>query len=38
MRDALSILDQAIASTPDRLTLEAVRSLIGAAPASALEP
>jgi len=37
MRDALSILDQAIASTPGHLTLEAVRALIGAAPASALE-
>ncbi len=37
LRDALSILDQAIASTSDHLTLESVRSLIGAAPASALE-
>ncbi|MGA9530049.1 MAG: DNA polymerase III subunit gamma/tau [Terriglobales bacterium] len=37
MRDALSILDQAIASTAEHLTLDAVRSLIGAAPASALE-
>ncbi len=37
MRDALSILDQAIASTSDHLTLEAVRSLIGSAPATALE-
>ncbi len=37
MRDALSILDQAIASTSEHLTLDAVRSLIGAAPASALE-
>jgi DNA polymerase III subunit gamma/tau len=37
MRDALSILDQAIASTSDHLTLDSVRSLIGAAPASALE-
>src|SRR5208283_3185563 len=37
MRDALSILDQAIASTPGHLTLESVRNLIGAAPASALE-
>ncbi|HUB03119.1 MAG TPA: DNA polymerase III subunit gamma/tau [Terriglobales bacterium] len=37
MRDALSILDQAIASTPGHLTLEAVRGLIGAAPAHALE-
>jgi DNA polymerase-3 subunit gamma/tau len=33
----LSILDQAIASTADRLTLEAVRALIGAAPAGVLE-
>ena len=37
MRDALSILDQAIASTSEHLTLDAVRSLIGAAPAGALE-
>jgi DNA polymerase-3 subunit gamma/tau len=37
MRDALSILDQAIASTTDRLTVESVRSLIGSAPAAALE-
>ncbi len=37
MRDALSILDQAIASTSDRLTVESVRSLIGSAPAAALE-
>ncbi|MGO9405527.1 MAG: DNA polymerase III subunit gamma/tau [Terriglobales bacterium] len=37
MRDALSILDQAIASTADRLTAESVRSLIGSAPAAALE-
>ena len=37
MRDALSILDQAIASTSDRLTADAVRSLIGSAPAAALE-
>jgi DNA polymerase III subunit gamma/tau len=37
LRDALSILDQAIASTTDALTLDAVRSLIGAAPATALE-
>jgi DNA polymerase III subunit gamma/tau len=37
MRDALSILDQAIASTADHLTLDSVRGLIGAAPASALE-
>jgi DNA polymerase-3 subunit gamma/tau len=37
MRDALSILDQAIASTADRLSLESVRRLIGIAPASAME-
>ena len=37
MRDALSILDQAIASTSGRLTLDSVRSLIGSAPAAALE-
>ncbi|MGB6386990.1 MAG: DNA polymerase III subunit gamma/tau [Terriglobales bacterium] len=37
LRDALSILDQAIASTSDHLTLDSVRSLIGAAPAGALE-
>jgi DNA polymerase-3 subunit gamma/tau len=37
MRDALSILDQAIASTSDHLTLDSVRSLIGSAPATALE-
>ena len=37
MRDALSILDQAIASTSDHLTAESVRSLIGSAPAAALE-
>ncbi len=37
MRDALSILDQAIASTSEHLTLDAVRSLIGSAPAGALE-
>jgi DNA polymerase-3 subunit gamma/tau len=37
MRDALSILDQAIASTSDRLTPESVRSLIGSAPAAAPE-
>ena len=37
LRDALSILDQAIASTADHLTLDAVRSLIGSAPAAALE-
>jgi DNA polymerase-3 subunit gamma/tau len=37
MRDALSILDQAIASTSDNLTADSVRSLIGSAPAAALE-
>src|SRR5258705_763494 len=37
LRDALSILDQAIASTSDHLTLDSVRSLIGAAPAAVLE-
>jgi DNA polymerase-3 subunit gamma/tau len=37
MRDALSILDQAIASTGDHLTLDSVHSLIGSAPAAALE-
>ena len=37
MRDALSIMDQAIASTAGHLTLESVRGLIGAAPSSALE-
>ena len=37
IRDALSILDQAIASTAEHLTLESVRQLIGAAPATALE-
>src|SRR5438445_1782427 len=37
LRDALSILDEAIASTSDHLTLDSVRSLIGAAPATALE-
>ena len=37
MRDALSILDQAIASASGHLTLESVRSLIGTAPAAALE-
>ncbi|MGA9642006.1 MAG: DNA polymerase III subunit gamma/tau [Terriglobales bacterium] len=37
MRDALSILDQAIASTTENLTLDSVRSLIGSAPAAALE-
>jgi DNA polymerase-3 subunit gamma/tau len=37
LRDALSILDQAIASTSDHLALDSVRSLIGSAPAAALE-
>src|ERR1700687_4439054 len=37
LRDALSILEQAIAATSDHLTLGSVRSLIGAAPATALE-
>ena len=37
MRDALSILDQAIASTSGHLTADSVRSLIGSAPAAALE-
>ncbi len=37
MRDALSILDQAIASTSEHLTVDSVRSLIGSAPATALE-
>ncbi len=37
LRDALSILDQAIASTADHLTADSVRGLIGSAPAAALE-
>jgi DNA polymerase III subunit gamma/tau len=37
MRDALSILDQAIASSNARLTADSVRSLVGAAPAHTLE-
>ena len=37
MRDALSILDQAIASSSGRLTAESVRGLVGAAPAHILE-
>ena len=37
MRDALSILDQAIASATGRLTADAVRNLVGAAPAHILE-
>src|SRR5208337_2759800 len=37
MRDALSILDQAIASGGGRLTTDDVRQLIGAAPSATLE-
>jgi DNA polymerase-3 subunit gamma/tau len=37
MRDALSILDQAIASTSDGVTAEGVRQLVGAAPSHTLE-
>ena len=37
MRDALSILDQAIASSTTRLTAESVRQLVGAAPSGILE-
>ena len=37
MRDALSILDQAIASSPGRLTADTVRQLVGTAPSSVLE-
>jgi len=37
MRDALSILDQAIASCEGRLTAESVRQLVGAAPSGVLE-
>ena len=37
MRDALSILDQAIASASGRVTAESVRNLVGAAPAGILE-
>ncbi len=37
MRDALSILDQAIASCGDRITVESVRQLVGAAPSGLLE-
>jgi DNA polymerase-3 subunit gamma/tau len=37
MRDALSILDQAIASSSGKLTAESVRNLVGAAPAHTLE-
>jgi len=37
MRDALSILDQAIASSAGRLTAEQVRNLVGATPSGVLE-
>ncbi|MGA7909229.1 MAG: DNA polymerase III subunit gamma/tau [Candidatus Sulfotelmatobacter sp.] len=37
MRDALSILDQAIASSTGKLTADSVRSLVGATPAHILE-
>jgi DNA polymerase III subunit gamma/tau len=37
VRDALSILDQAIASCDGRLTAEAVRQLVGATPSEVLE-
>src|SRR5437764_2219948 len=37
MRDALSIMDQAIASSAGRLTADSVRNLVGAAPAHVLE-
>ncbi len=37
MRDALSILDQAIASCDGRLTAEAVRQLVGTVPSGVLE-
>jgi DNA polymerase III subunit gamma/tau len=37
MRDALSIMDQAIASAEGRLTADAVRQLVGAAPSAVLE-
>ena len=37
MRDALSIMDQAIASCDGRLSAEAVRQLVGAAPSGVLE-
>ncbi len=37
MRDALSILDQAIASATGRLTADQVRDLVGAAPSGVLE-
>jgi len=37
MRDALSILDQAIASSDGRLTAESVRQLVGSAPSGVME-
>jgi DNA polymerase-3 subunit gamma/tau len=37
MRDALSILDQAIASASGKVTADSVRNLVGAAPAHILE-
>jgi DNA polymerase-3 subunit gamma/tau len=37
IRDALSILDQAIANADGRVTAESVRQLVGAAPSSTLE-
>jgi len=37
MRDALSILDQAIASASGRVTADSVRNLVGASPAHILE-
>jgi DNA polymerase-3 subunit gamma/tau len=37
MRDALSILDQAIASSSGRLTANSVRQLVGAAPSGVVE-
>ncbi|MGA7514832.1 MAG: hypothetical protein WBW46_18195, partial [Candidatus Sulfotelmatobacter sp.] len=37
MRDALSILDQAIASSSGKITANSVRNLVGAAPAHILE-
>ncbi len=37
VRDALSILDQAIASSTGRLTADEVRNLVGAAPSGVLE-
>jgi DNA polymerase-3 subunit gamma/tau len=37
VRDALSILDQAIASASGRLTADGIRQLVGAAPATVME-